>query len=146
MKIMKTSNTQNIRSYSEMSKLKTFEERFNYLKTSSIIGEKTFGAERLLNQKFYTSPEWRNFRRQVIIRDECRDLGLEGHDIYGRVEIHHINPITVKDVVNGNETLMDMENVICVSSATHKAIHYGDANSLPKGPIVRKPNDTCPWK
>ena len=143
---MKTSNTQNIRSYSEMSKLKTFEERFNYLKTSSIIGEKTFVAERLLNQKFYTSPEWRNFRRQVIIRDECRDLGLEGHDIYGRVEIHHINPITLKDVVDGNETLMDMENVICVSSATHKAIHYGDASSLPKGPIIRKPNDTCPWK
>ena len=143
---MKNTSTQNVRSYSELIKLKTFEERFEYLKMSAVIGEKTFGAERLLNQRFYTSSEWRNFRRQVIIRDECRDMGLEGHDIYGRVEIHHINPITIKDVVNGSEALMDLENVICVSSATHKAIHYGDANSLPKGPIIRRPNDTCPWK
>ena len=142
----KTKSTQSFRSYSELIKLNTFEERFEYLKLSSIIGDKTFGAERYFNQKFYGSPEWKEFRRRVIIRDNCRDLGLEGYDIYGRVEVHHINPISLKDIENNSDMLMDMENVISVSSATHKAIHYGDSNSIPKGPVVRKPNDMCPWK
>lgn len=135
-----------IRSYSELCKLKTFEERFEYLKLSAIIGESTFGSERYLNQRFYGTPEWKNFRRKVIIRDNGCDLGLEGYSIYDRMEIHHINPITIEDVENRSECLMDMENVICVSSRTHKAIHYGSMDSLPKGPIERRPNDMCPWK
>ena len=136
----------NIRRYSDLIKLKTFDERFEYLKLSSIIGEKTFGAERYLNQKFYTSKEWRDFRRKVIIRDEGCDLGLDGYQIFDRIEIHHINPISIDDVINRNDNLMDMENVICVSPRTHKAIHYGNIDSLPKLPVERKPNDTCPWK
>ena len=136
----------NIRRYSDFIKLKTFDERFEYLKLSSIIGEKTFGAERYLNQKFYTSKEWRDFRRKVIIRDEGCDLGLDGYQIFDRIEIHHINPISIDDVINRNDNLMDMENVICVSPRTHKAIHYGNIDSLPKLPVERKPNDTCPWK
>ena len=136
----------NTRKYSELKKLKTFEERFEYLKLSAIIGDKTFGSERYLNQKFYGSPEWKNFRRKVIIRDNGCDLGLEGYSIFDKMEIHHINPISMKDIEEQNPCLMDMENVVCVSSRTHKAIHYGNSESLPKGPIERKPNDTCPWK
>lgn len=138
--------TLTIRRYSDLIKLKTFEERFEYLKLSAIIGEKTFGSERFLNQKFYGSPEWRNFRRKVIIRDNGCDLGLEGYSINDKMEIHHINPISMKDIEEQNPCLTDMENVICVSSRTHKAIHYGNSDSLPKGPIERKPNDMCPWK
>lgn len=138
--------TLSTRKYSDLIKLKTFEERFDYLKLSAIIGETTFGSERYLNQKFYGSPEWKNFRRKVIIRDNGCDLGLEGYSIYDKIEIHHINPITMKDIEEQTPCLMDMNNVICVSSRTHKAIHYGNSDSLPKGPIERKPNDTCPWK
>ena len=134
------------RSYSELKKLKTFEDRFNYLKLSAVIGEKTFGNERYLNQRFYGSNEWKDFRRKVIIRDNGCDLGLEGYSIYDKIEIHHINPITMTDIEQCSDALMDMENVICVSSKTHKAIHYGDSSSLPKDPIVRKPNDMCPWR
>ena len=135
------------RSYSELIRLETFEERFEYLKLSARIGEDTFGCERYLNQIFYRSPEWRSFRKQVIMRDEGNDLGIEDHPIGGsRIEVHHINPITVDDIENRAKCLFDMDNVICVSPLTHKAIHYGDASLLPKDPIERKPNDTCPWK
>ena len=134
------------KSYSELIRLETFEERFDYLKLSARIGEDTFGCERYLNQLFYRSPEWQRFRRQVIIRDDGNDLGIEGRDIGKRIEVHHINPITVKDIEEQNECLFDMENVICTSPRTHKAIHYGDKSLLPSDPIERKPNDTCPWK
>ena len=134
------------KSYSELMRLETFEERFDYLKLSARIGEDTFGCERYLNQLFYRSPEWQRFRRQVIIRDDGNDLGIEGRDIGKRIEVHHINPITVKDIEEQNECLFDMENVICTSPRTHKAIHYGDKSLLPSDPIERKPNDTCPWK
>lgn len=134
------------RSYNELSKLKTFEERFEYLKLSAIIGEDTFGQERYLNQYFYGTPEWRAFRREALIRDGGNDLGMEDHPIVGRIEVHHINPITADDIQNGAECLFDLDNVICVSPNTHKAIHYGDSSLLPKDPIVRRPNDTCPWK
>lgn len=135
-----------IRSYSALIKIPTFEERFEYLKLSSKVGESTFGYERYLNQVFYTSPEWRRFRDEVIIRDMGLDLGVEGHDIWGKIEIHHINPITVEDIEKRSSFLMDMDNVICTSSRTHKAIHYGDETLLLKDPVIRRPFDTCPWK
>lgn len=134
-----------IRSYEALMRLPTFEERFEYLKLGGLIGEQTFGGKRHLNQFFYSSPDWKRFRRQVIIRDGGCDLGVEGHEIFDRIEIHHINPITIEDIENGSTLLMDMDNVICTSGLTHKAIHYGDASLLPKDPIERKPNDTCPW-
>lgn len=134
------------RSYHELSQLKTFEERFEYLKLSARIGEETFGTERFLNQYFYGTPEWRALRQNALIRDQGCDLGIEDHPIGGRIEVHHINPITAEDIKNRDPCLLDLENVICVSSNTHKAIHYGDASLLPHDPIERKPNDTCPWK
>ena len=134
------------RCYSDLIKLKTFEERYEYLKFSSKIGEATFGYERYLNQMFYGSPEWKAFRRDVIIRDNGMDLGLDGYDIADRIEVHHINPITPEMIERNDPMLMDMENVVCTSSRTHKAIHYGDKSLLPKDPIERKPNDTCPWR
>lgn len=134
------------RSYSELVKLKTFEERFEYLKLSAKIGEETFGSERKLNQIFYGSAEWKAFRREAIIRDNGCDLGIDGREIGGKIEVHHINPISREDILNRSDSLWDLENVICVSSNTHKAIHYGDASLLPHDPIERRPNDTCPWK
>lgn len=134
------------RSYSELSGLKTFEERYNYLRLPAKIGDETFGAERFLNQYFYGTPEWKAFRREALIRDNGCDLGIEDRPIAGRIEVHHINPITKEQIQNRDPCLMDLENVICVSPNTHKAIHYGDDSLLPKDPIERRPNDTCPWK
>lgn len=132
--------------YSELSKLKTFDERFDYLKLSGIIGEKTFGSERYLNQRFYGSNEWRAFRREAIIRDNGCDLGIADREIGGRIEIHHLNPITPEDIEKRSSVLMDLENAICVSSLTHKAIHYGDISLIPHDIVERRPNDMCPWK
>lgn len=134
------------RCYSELARLKTFEERFEYLKLSARIGEETFGFDRYLNQKFYNSPEWKHFRRGIIIRDFGSDLGIEGREIPGRIEIHHINPITIGDITDSGEGLFDPENVICTSPLTHKAIHFGDISLLPREPVERKPNDMSPWK
>lgn len=138
--------TKSKRTYTELTKLKTFNERYEYLKLSGTVGEQTFGHERYLNQRFYTTPEWRAFRREVIIRDNGCDLGMEGRDILSRIEIHHINPITKEDILNRAPCLMDPENAICVSPDTHKAIHYGDISLIPQDVVGRKPNDTCPWK
>ena len=135
-----------IRSYEALIRIPTFLERFEYLKLDGKVGESTFGYERYLNQVFYSSPEWRRFRNEVIIRDMGLDLGIEGHDIFDRIEIHHINPITIEDIEKNSPLLMDMDNVICTSSRTHKAIHYGDSSLLPKDPVIRRPNDMCPWK
>lgn len=134
------------RSYEETMKFKTFEERFEYLKLSGRVGEKTFGWERYLNQILYRSKEWKDFRRQVIIRDDGCDLSDPDHKIIGeKIIVHHINPIAVDDITNRSDLIFDMNNVICVSHMTHEAIHYGDTNLLPKDPIVRRPNDHCPW-
>lgn len=133
------------RSYEALIKIPTFEERFEYLRLSSKIGEATFGFERYLNQAFYGSPEWKAFRRQVIIRDNGCDLACEDHDIVGKVIIHHINPITPEEIESASPLLMDLDNVVCVSYDTHQAIHYGDASLLPKDYIPRTPNDMCPW-
>ena len=135
-----------IKTYSELIRLPTFEERFEYLRLDGRVGEDTFGFDRYLNQLFYRSYEWRKIRDYVIVRDNACDLGVEGYDIYGKVLIHHMNPITARDIESRTDLLLDPEYLICVTHDTHNAIHYGDENLLFKAPIVRRPNDTCPWK
>lgn len=136
-----------IRTYSELSKLTTFDERFNYLRLDGQVGKDTFGFDRIFNQKFYTSREWRALRDFVIIRDNGCDLGVEGHEIYGqKIIIHHLNPITLEDLENKTDFLMDPEYLITTVHSTHNAIHYGDSNLILSKPIVRSKNDTCPWK
>ena len=135
-----------IRTYSELILLPTFEERFKYLQLNGRVGDDTFGFDRYINQNFYRSAEWKRIRDLVIMRDNGCDLALEGYEIYGRILIHHMNPITVKDVELSTEYLMNPEYLICVTHNTHNAIHYGDEKLLTKGSIVRTKNDTCPWK
>ena len=135
-----------IKSYSELIKIPTYKERFEYLKLNGIVGKDTFGYDRYLNQAFYNSPEWRRFRRDIIIRDNGCDLACEGYEIRGKIILHHINPLTHDDLINRREVLFDPENIICVTHNTHNAIHYGDANLLITGPIERTANDTCPWR
>ena len=135
-----------IRTYSELILLPTFEERFKYLQLNGRVGDDTFGFDRYINQNFYKSADWKRIRDQIIIRDNGCDLALEGYEIYGRILIHHMNPITVKDVELSTEYIMNPEYLICVTHNTHNAIHYGDEKLLMKGPVVRTKNDTCPWK
>lgn len=135
-----------IRTYSELSKFSTFEERFQYLKLGGSVGESTFGFDRYLNQVFYNSKMWKRVRDEVIFRDKGCDLGVEGHEIYGRVTIHHMNPITVQDIENESKFLMDPEYLITTIHSTHNAIHYGDESLLMTGPVERTKNDTCPWR
>lgn len=136
-----------IRRYSELRMLKTFEERFEYLKVIGQVAEETFGSMRFFNQNFYTSQIWKSIRNQVILRDNGCDLGIEDRPINGRmIIIHHMNPITLDDIQNMTPNLIDPEFLICVSQNTHQALHYGDEKILPKGPIERFPNDTSPWR
>jgi hypothetical protein len=135
-----------IRTYPELILLPTFEERFEYLRLDGRVGEDTFGLDRYLNQLFYRSYEWRKIRDYVIVRDNACDLAVEGYDIYEKVLIHHMNPITARDIANRTELLLNPEYLICVTHNTHNAIHYGDANLVSKAPVVRTKNDTCPWK
>lgn len=141
-------STQQFRkSYRELARLPNFEEKFRYLKLHGSVGTDTFGFDRYLNQILYTSTEWRRFRRDVIIRDNGCDLGDPERPIFGdKIIIHHINPLTVKDLKDRNGAIFDMDNVVCVSDRTHRAIHYGDENLLARDPVARKPNDTIPWK
>ena len=144
---MKTKMTSPIiRTYSELIRLPTFRERFDYLKMDGQVGNETFGFDRYLNQRFYHSTEWRSVRDFVIARDLGRDLGAEGYEIYGKIYIHHMNPITQTDIVHFNADMIDPEFLICTTHDTHNAIHYGDASLLITEPIERKPNDTCPWR
>lgn len=136
----------NTRSYSELMKLKTFEERFNYLKLNGKVGEVTFGSNRILNQMLYKDKEYRSVRDKIIIRDNGCDLGIKGREINDMIHVHHINPITVQDVINRDSKVFDPENLISSSQLTHKAIHYSNEEILMKDPIVRRANDTCPWK
>lgn len=133
------------RCYSELSQLKTFEERYDYLKLGGVVGQETFGFDRYLNQKFYRSAEWKRIRNKVIVRDEGRDLGVEGYELQNRIYIHHMNPITVSDLTEASELVLNPEYLICVSFDTHQAIHFGDKSLLPIPPKERFPNDTCPW-
>ena len=135
-----------IRTYSQLIRLPTFEDRFEYLKLKGSVGKDTFGHDRYLNQVFYSSMEWRRLRDEIIIRDNGCDLGIEGRQIGGKVYIHHLNPLGVNDILTHSEYLVNPEYLICVSFATHNAIHYGDINLLPRDPIERKRNDTCPWR
>ena len=135
------------RSYSELISLPTIKERFDYLKLNGTVGSITFGFDRIFNQQFYTSKMWRDIRKEIIIRDNGCDLGVEGYELYDRITIHHMNPITKEDIRNEDwEYLTNPEYLICASYDTHKAIHYGDANLLPKIPVERRPGDTCPWR
>lgn len=137
----------NYRTYSELISLPTFDDRYRYLKLDSRIGEITFGSSRWLNQKFYTSKEWRKVRDTILVRDNGCDLADPDHEMLGGLTVHHINPITERDIVDNARSLFDPDNLITVSSSTHKAIHYGDESLLMFRRIIeRSPNDTCPWK
>lgn len=135
------------RTYKELISLPTFEERYRYCKVPGIVGEETFGFDRWLNQKFYSSPEWKELRRYVILRDEGCDLAHIDFPISGRIYVHHLNPIGKKDILERSEFALNPDFFICCSFDTHQAIHYGDESLLPIFSIPeRAPNDTCPWK
>lgn len=133
------------RSYSELVKLLTFSERYNYLRLVGKVGSTTFGFDRYLNQSFYTSRDWRQVRQAVIARDAGCDLGLEGYEIFDRVYVHHMNPLTKKQVLAADENMFDLEYLITCALNTHNAIHYGDPNSLVRLPPERRPGDTTLW-
>ena len=135
-----------IRTYSELITLPTFKERYEYLKLNGRVGEETFGFDRYLNQAFYKSEEWRAVRDYVIVRDNGCDLGMEGHEIFGKILIHHMNPISKRDILDRSDLLLNPEYLICTIKNTHDAIHFGDENLLIVAPIKRRKNDTCPWK
>jgi len=138
---------ENIRTYSELSKLKTFRERYEYLKLGGTVGEDTFGFDRYLNQIFYTSKEWKRIRNFVITRDNGCDLGIPDHKIIDDlILVHHMNPITKDDIINKSEILLNPEYLITTVKSTHDAIHYGDESLLVEDYIERSKNDTCPWK
>lgn len=135
-----------IRTYSELILLPTFDERYQYLRLSGTVGEETFGFDRYLNQMFYKSKEWKRIRNEVIIRDNGCDLGVPGREIYGKILIHHMNPIRKDDILRRSEYLLDPEYLICTVKNTHDAIHYGDEGLLIQMPKARTKNDTCPWR
>ena len=143
---MQAVKTMSIKTYSELITIPTFEERFEYLQLKGSVGKDTFGYDRHLNQVLYRSPEWKRLRNQIIIRDCGCDLACEGYDIHSKVLIHHMNPITVEDVLARSRKVFDPDNLVCVSHNTHNAIHYGDVDLLVTGPIIRTKNDTCPWR
>ena len=135
-----------IKTYSELVKLPTFKERFQYLRLNGRVGEDTFGFDRYLNQKFYQSQEWKHVRNLVIVRDNGCDLGIEDREIRGRIVIHHMNPVSVDDIRLTSDFLLNPEYLISTTHDTHNAIHYGDAHLLSDEPTERMPNDTCPWR
>ena len=135
-----------IKTYSKLITLPTFMERYEYLKLQGKVGADTFGFDRYLNQMLYHNPKWKAVRNQVILRDNGCDLGIEGYDIYGKILVHHMNPITKQDIEMESDFLFNPEYLICTAHITHNAIHYGDASLLITAPIERSPNDTCPWK
>ena len=139
-------NTTTIRTYSQLKQLQTFEERYDYLKLGGVVGEDTFGFDRYLNQNFYRSREWKRVRDEVIMRDNGCDLGIDGHEIRGKILIHHMNPITSEDIHRVSDYLLNPEYLICVTHRTHNAIHYGDESLIVTAPIERTQNDTCPWR
>lgn len=136
------------KSYKELKKLKTFDDRFRYLKIDgATIGQSTFGYDRYINQAFYKSKEWKRVRDQVIIRDNGNDLGIEGETIGGPIVVHHINPITLQDLEEGSKKVFDVNNLICCSKDTHNALHYGSEEYLNEiKEVERKPQDNFPWR
>ena len=137
--------SQTIRTYSELITLPTFKERFDYLSLQGTVGLDTFGSHRYLNQRFYNSLEWKNLKRQIIIRDNGCDLGMDGYEIYGPILIHHLNPINMDDILSLSEFLLNPNYLVCTSLSAHNAIHYSDESFISLGSIERKPNDTCLW-
>lgn len=135
-----------VRTYSELIMINNFLDRFRYLKLGGTAFEETFGRERYLNQAFYKSKEWLQFRRDIILRDNGCDLAFDGKEIIGRILIHHLNPITAKDILYRSDALFDPENVVSVQKSTHDAIHYGDESLLLFDPVDRSPDDTYPWR
>jgi len=133
------------RSYSELRKIETFEERYKYLALRGVVGESTFGFDRHINQQFYTSNEWRSVRQKVILRDEGLDLGIPGYEIYDKVIIHHMNPMTVDDIVHSDDSILNPDFLVCTTHRTHNAIHYGDESLLAKPLVPRSPGDTRLW-
>ena len=136
----------NIRTYSELITIPTFEERYEYLRLNGSVGKETFGFDRYLNQMFYQSQDWKSIRDFVIIRDNGCDLGVDGYEIYNRIIIHHLNPLSSKDIIDMSDFLLNPEYLICTSHNTHNAIHYSNKNLLIMAPIERIKNDTCPWR
>lgn len=133
------------RTYSELRRFNTHEERYEYLRLNSSVGTATFGSERWLNQDFYRSAEWKRVRYTVISRDNGMDLGIEGFEIYDKIIIHHMNPITEEDIVHGNPDILDPEYLICCTQNTHNAIHFGDKSKLVRPFVERQPGDTLLW-
>ena len=146
MKTMIVTKPSIIRTYSEMITLPTFEERYEYLRLGGKVGEDTFGFDRYLNQVFYRSQKWKDSRDYVILRDNGCDLAMPGHEIHGKIIIHHMNPITIRDIEYETDNLLDPEYMVSTILNTHNAIHYGDRSLLIVAPRERTPNDTCPWR
>jgi hypothetical protein len=136
----------NIKTYQELIKIPTFIERFNYLKLPGQVGDTTFGSKRYINQLLYQTDMWESVRYKAIVRDNGCDLGIPGREIMVRITVHHINPITIEDVLRGNPKVWDLDNLITSAEMTHKAIHYGSDILLVKEPVIRREYDTCPWK
>lgn len=135
-----------IRCYSDLRQIESFKERYLYLKLHGKVGEETFGYDRWVNQALYKSQEWRKTRREIIIRDNGCDLGVDGYELDNFIMVHHINPLTLEDIEEERDIIFDPENLICCSQRTHKAIHFGDESLLPKEPVIRRPGDTCLWR
>lgn len=133
------------RTYSELRRLETFEDRFRYLSLHGRVGASTFGFDRWINQRFYTGREWRRLRNDIIVRDNGCDLGVDGYELHERIIIHHMNPLSVDDLVHGDDAALDPEFLISVSHKTHNAIHYGDEKLLRKPLVSRRPGDTRLW-
>lgn len=137
--------TKMIRSYSELRRLVTIEDRFDYLKLNGVVGKQTWGWDRYFNQRFYCSAEWKRVRDIVIVRDNGCDLGVPGFEIRSKILIHHMNPIWIEDLKHHNPDILDPEFLITTCDRTHQAIHYGDKSLLPQVPISRKQGDTKLW-
>lgn len=133
------------RCYTDVRRIPTFEERYEYLRLDGQVGEATFGFDRWVNQRFYTSPQWRRARNEVILRDMGCDLGIRGHEVPFGLLVHHMNPMTVEDIEHGRDWILDPEYLICTSKRTHNAIHYGSDHLLPRAPVERRPGDTKLW-
>lgn len=144
----KIHTTMIVRTYDELIKIPTFEERFKYLQLYGAVGESTFGHDRIFNQMFYRSDDWKEVRRKAILRDLGHDLGMKSdeYEIMGMIFVHHMNPISIEDITYKTKYLLDLNFLICASDTTHRAIHYGDLSILNIKPIIRSPHDTCPWK
>lgn len=134
-----------IRTYSELRRLESFTERYRYLALRGVVGDTTFGFDRWMNQQFYRSTQWKQIRNHIIVRDNGADLGIEGREIYGSIYIHHLNPMTVRDLTSGDPSVLDPEFLIATTHITHNAIHYGDERMLAKPLIQRRPGDTTLW-